>query len=444
MAKKQLIIDGVTYDLGAESQNIGYTNEDMTGVANAKDALDYLNSRIGDIENPVEPIVAEYSEAAATIIGTRIEDRSIPIQAENYKCTDFIDIPVGVRMFIKTNYAITSTLCIVLVKDKGQNVYSVTKSVTSGGPYTEWTEITIPDYTRHLRFTLPNNTSNHISIKFVEKSSIDGVVKLKVASWNVEGWDEPRSQMTIDQMRKAYREVFDRVNADIICMSEYRRLFDTGNQNSIAENEILCNYPFRKIGDGGSYTYNVIVSKLPIVDVRQYQFQSQTNGVSESTPYGMQRYYKEATIRINGKEIKVISTHCDYQKNDGNHQDQDNTPQFEELIERYANCPYVIIGADFNIHTWDWNGDYVDGSQTDGYNNYKYFTEAGYTLMNFDFLKIPSPLDFGVIGNHTADNIAAKGFVMGKREYVDGTVSTNDEVKGLSDHPMVACELIML
>lgn len=437
MAKKQITIDGVSYDLGAESQNVEYTNEDMAGVTTAKGAMDNLNARLNDIENPAEPIVAEYSEAAATIIGTRIETRSVPIADGNYKCTDFIDIPIGVRMFIKTDYAITSTLCLVLVKSKSQDVYSVTKSVTTGGPYTEWTEITIPDYTKHLRFTLPNDTTKHISIKFVAKPSISGVTKLKVASWNVEGWDQPRSSMTIDEMRKAYREVFDRVNADIICFSEYGKWFDGSTAKTLlAEDEVLGNYPFRKVGDGGGYTYNVIVSKLPIVDVRQFTFASQMNGLG--------RYYKEATIRINGKDVKVVATHCDYQKNDGNHQEQDNTPQFEELIAKYANDPYVIIGADFNVHKWDWNGDYV-GNGKPGYLNYKYFSEAGYSLMNFDYLTLINPKDGNTLGDHTADNIAVKGFAMGKREYVDGTVMPeNSSTKGLSDHPMVACELVML
>ena len=441
MAKKQITIDGVTYDLGAEAQNVEYANEDMTGVTNAKGALDALHARIGDIENPQEPIVAEYSEADASIIGTRIETRSLVIEDGNYKCTGFLAIPIGARMYIKTDYAITSTLCIVLLKYQGNNVYAVSKSVTTGGPYTEWTEITLPDNTQYFRFTLPNNSSNHISIKFVAKPSIEGVTKIKVASWNVEGWNEPRSVMTIDEMRKAYREVFDRVDADIICFSEYGKWLDgTSAKTLLAEDEILCNYPYRKIGDShDSYNYNVVVSKLPIVDVREFGYTSQANGQS--------RYWKEVTLRINGKDVKVVATHCDFQKNDGNHQDQDNTLQFEQLIAKYANNPYVIICADFNIHKWDWNGDYVSGNGDDGYNNYQYFAEAGYTLLNFDYLTLINPKDGGTeVGNHTADNIVVKGFAMGKREYVPGTYGevANNATLPLSDHPMVACELIML
>lgn len=446
MARKQIIIDGVTYDLGAEAQNVEYTNEDMAGVTNAEGALDNLNDRIGDIENPPEPIVAEYTEADATIIGTRIEKRAEPIEDANYKCTGFLTVPVGSRMYIKTDYAITSTLCLLLLKNAGTNHYAVSKGVLDGGPYTEWTEITMPDNTKCFRFTLPNNSSNHISIKFVAKPSIEGVVKLKVASWNVEGWAEARSVMTIDQMRKAYREVFDRVNADIICFSEYGRWLDgTSGQTFLAENEILCNYPFQKIGDNyDSYNYNVVVSKLPIVDVREYWYAAPENPAQGN---GQSRYWKEVTIRLNGKDVKVIATHCDFMRADGNHPDHDNTRHFKQLIAKYANDPYVIIGADFNIHTWDWVGDYVSGNGDDGYNNYKYFTTAGYTLLNFDYLTLVNPKDGGTeVGTHTADNIAVKGFAMGKREYVPGTYgeAANNAPLPLSDHPMVACELVML
>lgn len=439
-----MIINGVTYDLGAESQNVEYTNESMTGVTGAKGALDNLNERVHSIENPPEPIVAEYSEAAATIIGTRIEKRALVIEDANYKCTGFIAIPIGTRMYIKTDYAITDTLCVVLLKYQGTNVYAVSKEVTTGGPFTEWTEITLPDNTQYFRFTLPKNSPNHISIKFVAKPAIEGVTKIKVASWNVEGWDEPRSVMTIDEMRKAYREVFDRVDADIICFSEYGKWLDgTSGQTLLAEDEVLCNYPYRKIGDShDSYNYNVVVSKLPIVDVREFGYAAPQEPGDVGN--GQSRYWKEVTIRINGKDVKVIATHCDFQKR-GGAQIQNNTRQFVQLINKYENDPYVIIGADFNIHTWDWNGDYVSGEGNDGYNNYKYFTNAGYTLLNFDYLTLINPKDGNTLGDHTADNIAVKGFAMGKREYVDGTVMPeNSSTKGLSDHPMVACELVML
>lgn len=446
MAKKQIIIEGVTYDLGAESQNVEYTNEDMDGVTSAKGALDNLNERIGNIENPAEPIVAEYTEAAATVIGKKVSAQGTEEDGSGYKCTPFISLPYGVKMLVKTDYAFSGTLCIVCYKSQGNTSPHVAGSIQSGGPYSDWTEITLPDNTNYLRFTLPNNTSNHISIKFVSIPSID-VVKLKVASWNVEAWDEPRSQMTIAEMRNAFREVFDRVNADIICFSEFRKLFDPNDNSTPASKEILGNYPYQRIGaEGGGYNFNVVVSKLPIVDSRVIWFSTNTNNQG--------RYFREARIRINGKEVIIAAAHFDFQ--DQTYQteyqkSQHYEEQFKQIVLRYANYPYVIIGADFNVHKWDKNGVhkyispgvsdpnevYTSGGGT-GYLNYQYFIDAGYTLMNFDYLTLVNPKDGGTeVGDHTADNIAVKGFAMGKREYVSGTY-------GLSDHPMVACELIML
>lgn len=454
MATKKIELNGVSTDLGADAQNIDYTNNGMTGVTNAKGALDNLNGRVHDIENPPEQIAAEYTEAAATISGKYVYTNGSEVTDGNYKCSPYIQIPVGVRMFVKTDYAFTGYLNLQISKYTDQSLPLLT--VKSGGPYAEWTEVLMPDNAKYFRFNLTNDTTKHISIKFVSIPSIDSPVKLKVASWNVEGWNEPRNSMTIDEMRKAFREKFDSVNADIICMSEYGKWFDGNNaQTLLAENEILGNYPFKKIGNAhNSYNHNVVVSKIQIVAVREFDFSTLTNGQG--------RYWKEATIRINGKEIKVVAAHFDFQDKTYQteyQQSQHYENQFKQIVQYYANDPYVIIGADFNVHRFDKNGvhKYISPGESDpdevyisspgdenygydGYLNYQYFVDAGYTLLNFDYLTMKSPRDVAdqaEVGEHTADNIAVKGFAMGAREYVSGTY-------GLSDHPMVSCELVML
>lgn len=439
MVTKKIELNGVSTDLGADAQNVDYTNESMTGVTNAKGALDNLNLRVHDIENPPEQIEAEYTEAAATITGKYVYTNGSEVTDGNYKCSPNIEIPVGVRMFVKTDYAFTGYLNLQLSKYIGQSPPLLT--VKSGGPYAEWTEVLMPDNAKYFRFNLTNDTTKHISIKFVFIPSIDSPVRMKVASWNVESWKEPRNSMTIDEMRKAFREKFDSVNADIICISEYGTLLDPNDQNSLAEDEILCNYPFKKIGNShDSYNHNVIVSRFPIVYTAEHDFTTRVQG----------RYWKEAVIRINGKEIKVVASHFDFQSSSNENMNYEE--QFKQIVQYYANDPYVIIGADFNVHKGDIkpvhkyigpgesdeNEVYIEGNGTDGYRNYQYFVDAGYTLMNFDYLELVNPRDGGTtIGEHTADNIAVKGFIMGKREYVSGTY-------GLSDHMMVACELVML
>ena len=438
MAKKQTIIDGVTYDLGAEAQNVDYTNEDMTGVTNAKGALDNLHSRLDAIENPSD-IVAEYSEADATTANMRLWGDGSEHEDSSYKSTGYLTIPPCAKMFIKTDYAFSGTLLMVFYTAVGETSQSQL-NIKEGGPYTDWTEIVIPGTKNYLRFTLSNNS---FAIKFVEKYSND-VVKLKVASWNVEGFsqgsyetDPAINNSTVDANRKAYRGVIDSVNADIICFSEFYPKFNRDDNASTPQGEILCNYPYNAIGENYSYNMNAVFSKLPILHIRKIHFTNQTNNYT--------RNFIETTLRLNGKDVKVVATHFDFQEKDlvryPQNAGQDNSPQFREIISRYANEPYVIICADFNVHTWDHNGEYVSGDQTDGYLNYQYFTDAGYTLLNFDYLILKNPKDAsepGEFGEHIADNIAVKGFAMGKREYIAGTYGQ------LSDHPMVACELVML
>lgn len=449
-----------------EAENALYSG--VSGTYNVAGALDSIKGKLEDVdeqltdidtridalENPAEPIVAEYTEADATVIGKYVYTSGTEVTNDNYKCSPHILLPVSVRMFVKTDYAFTGMLNLLF--SKAVNQQTPIRTITSGGPYAEWTEVLIPDLAEYFRFNLTNDTTKHITIKFVSSPSIDSPVKLKVASWNVEGWDEPRSQMSIAEMRNAFRDVFDRVNADIICFSEFRKLFDLNDNPTLASKEILGNYPYQRIGaEGGSYNFNVVVSKLPIVDSRVIWFNTITNG--------QHRYFREARIRINGKEVIIAAAHFDFQ--DETYQteyqkSQHYEEQFKQIVLRYANYPYVIIGADFNVHKWDKNGvhKYIspgvsdpdevyisspgdENYGNDGYLNYQYFIDAGYTLMNFDYLNIVNPKDYDAnnpytIGAHTADNIAVKGFAMGKREYVD--------TGNLSDHLMVTCELVML
>ena len=436
MAKKQFILDGTTYDIGADAQNVDYSNAGMSGVSNAKGALDNLDARVVDIENPNNIIVEEYNESACTEIGKYANTNGSEVSSNSYKCTPHIAIPYGVRMYIKTDYTFGGYVTIIF--QKANNSQTPLKVVSSGGAYSDWTEITIPNLARYFRFTLTNDTTKHISIKFVKQPS-QFITKLKVASWNVAQFNYIQiNDSNVDAKRKAYRDVFDGVNADIVCFSEFSTRFNRDDiTNSKSQNEILGNYPYKKLDDGNdSYNYNAIFSKLRPIYVEKINFTSQTNGYT--------RYFYVATFRLNGKDVKVVATHFDFQNSTYStaaQQAEDNTPQFEEIIALYADEPYVIICADFNVHKWDRNGTYVSGDGTDGYLNYKYFTNAGYTLMNFDYLNIVNPVDYDannpdVIGDHIADNIAVKGFAMGKREYVN--------TGNLSDHLMVACELVML
>lgn len=423
MAKKELILDSVHYALGADAQNVDYTNAGMTGVTDAKGALDNLHSRVGEIEHPNTDII--FTEADCTIENSYVYTNGGVNSNNSYNCSDYIVLPVCVKMYLKVNYILSNGILFFTQKANGDYSWMTGKNIVGVGPYDDFTEIQIPDNAIAFRFSHNKSSDdNHISIKFAEIKAMQDVVKLKVAAWNIGGLAGGGTSSTItnenaDAKRRAYRKQFDMVNADILCISEYCATFNTST-SSLTKDEILCNYPYYKLGSAQAYNFNCVFSKFPILHTREIGFVVKDQN----------RYIKEVTMKFNNKVVKVVTTHLEFNAK--------YVDELQQLIELYANDPYVIIGADFNIHIDDTWGAYVDGSGTDGYKNYQYLTDAGYTLMRFDYLDndmLPNPLS-----QSTADNIAVKGFTMGKREFVyeQGVSET------LSDHCMISCELVML
>lgn len=432
-----------------DAENALYSG--VSGTDNVAGALDSINDELGNIDEELTDIdtrvdalenssgsdavaVYTYTEADCTIENSGIYSNGTEGANTRYDSTDYIPIPkdMKVKMYIKTDYTFYAYGLYFYTKKTGTYTFMLNTAIVYTGPFTDYTELTIPENADAIRFSFDKQAGTHIYVKFVEQPVADTpIVKLKVAAWNIGGLSGGSSSSTItdenvDEKRAAYRSQFDDVNADIVCLSEYSTIFNTST-SSATKDEILCNYPYYKLGDVQTYNYNCVFSKFPILSTRTIYF----------TEHGQARYLKEVTLKLNGKLVKVVATHLDWENDAGTINYY--IPQLQELVEIYANDPYVIIGADFNIHTTDKMGDYVDGSGTDGYKNYQYLTNAGYTLMNFDYLNIKNPNDSAVaaaIGPHTADNIAVKGFAMGKREYVD--------TEGLSDHNMVTCELVML
>lgn len=432
-----------------EAENALYSG--VSGTDNVAGALDSIKGELEDVDEQLTDIdtridalenssgsdavaVYTYTEADCTIENSGIYSNGTEGANTRYDSTDYIPIPkdMKVKMYIKTDYTFYAYGLYFYTKKTGTYTFMLNTAIVYTGPFTDYTELTIPDNADAIRFSFDKQAGTHIYVKFVEQPVADTpIVKLKVAAWNIGGLSGGSSSSTItdenvEEKRAAYRSQFDDVNADIVCLSEYSTIFNTST-SSATKDEILCNYPYYKLGDVQTYNYNCVFSKFPILSTRTIYF----------TEHGQARYLKEVTLKLNGKLVKVVATHLDWENDAGTINYY--IPQLQELVEIYADDPYVIIGADFNIHTTDKMGDYVDGSGTDGYKNYQYLTNAGYTLMNFDYLNIKNPNDSAVaaaIGPHTADNIAVKGFAMGKREYV--------EVEGLSDHNMVTCELVML
>lgn len=444
-------------DIVVNADNVLYNG--ITGTDNVDGALDNIVGRVNTLEqvndssNDAQREVI-YTQDDCTIIDKYLyTNTGTPSNDTNYNCSELLPIPANAiaRMYIKTNTTITSNHVFSFWKPTKHDANG--NEIIPGSPYSviygdnidssgEYVEYPIPAGSMYIRFNFnKSNPNNYMYVKFVyDEKGINNsdVVKLKIASWNIGGFANGGGSSNItdenaDEKREAYLKQIDETNADIICVSEYASVFNPTTSSS-TRNEIFFDYPYAKIGPSQSYNFNCIFSKFPIIETREFYYSGNALNLTQN------RYWEEATIKINGKIVKVVATHLETNSK--------YIEELQELIDRYANDPYVIIGADFNIHTTDTWGDYVDGSGTDGYKNYQQLIDAGYTLMNFDRRMLVNPWRFppddplkpNQLKGSTADNIAVKGFAMGKREYVYTENVSNE----LSDHAMVACELVML
>ncbi len=423
-------------DVVVKAENVLYNGSGVENVENVEQAID-------SIKGEIDPQPAEYlyTEEDCTIENTGIYRNGGVGSNSGYNCSDYIPIPSDkkLKMYVKSDGMMYDYGIYFYSKRTGTYQFMNGTAVLDAFSYPSWTEITLPDTADAFRFNF-NKSGTYVSIKLVEQPvASTPAVKLKVAAWNIGGLSGGSSSSSItnanaDAKRAAYRKQIDECDADIICISEYSTVFNTST-SSQTRSDIFANYPYCKLGKEETYNYNCVFSKFPILATREIDY----------TVRDMNRYIKEVTLKLNGKIVKVVATHLS-EENDA-HTTNLGITQIAQLIDLYADDPYVIIGADFNIHVTDTMGDYASNSGTDGYLNYKYFTEEGYTLMNYDYLNIANPYTYpaghakaGQLSNSTADNIAVKGFAMGKREYVYEANVSNE----LSDHAMVACELVML
>lgn len=251
----------------------------------------------------------------------------------------------------------------------------------------------------------------------LKETKVDTLIKLRVLSWNIGHFSlgsRENSTITdsdVEQKRKQYRECFNRISADIVCLCEFDNVFNTST-NSTPDEEILSCYSYKSVGPKYGYNMNAVFSRIPIVSSRRYDFNSM----------GQHRYVQEVTYNIGGNEIIVVATHLDWDTK------EHLTSQINQLISTYKNSPYVIIGADFN-----------STEELGGAELFNAFVENGYTLLNHGYMgnikTYPTGKENSVLES-SLDNIVVKGFSM-------GAISSEENI-GLSDHCLVYCDLYLI
>jgi hypothetical protein len=129
-------------------------------------------------------------------------------------------------------------------------------------------------------------------------------------------------------------------------------------------------------------------------------------------------------VELGGDLVILCESHLtwsDYSK---------RTQQIQYLIDRYANCKYVVIAADWNIGPN--NGGPSEETEMAP------IVSAGYRLSMMDYMPKESTYsgnDVTPASNSALDIICAKGFgIIG--------AEVSQDCSELSDHRLVCCELI--
>lgn len=228
--------------------------------------------------------------------------------------------------------------------------------------------------------------------------------ELRLAQWNIGHFSFGNlSNSTIDEINfynhyQQYKDMLNMIDADVLAVCEYSEIFgknETGEQYS---REVLFNeYPYIYEGHQSNYACNALFSRIEINNVRSNIF------FSLNTNY----YYITADLNISDKNVKLVSTHLAFNKDD----DQYALLQIEELLYLFGNEEYVIMMGDWNVKDVD---------------IFNLFVNAGYQLANHgefgDFVTFSPKKN---VRNRVLDNIMTKGLTISNVSVIS---------KDLSDH----------
>lgn len=212
--------------------------------------------------------------------------------------------------------------------------------------------------------------------------------ELRLAQWNIGHFSfgsQPNSRIeetNYYNQYQQYKEMLNMIDADVLAVCEYSEIFGENEIGEQYSREILFNeYPYIYEGHQSGYACNALFSCIEIDNVKSNTF------LSLNTNY----YYITADLNIGDKNVKFVSTHLAFNKDD----DQYAILQIEELIYLFGNEEYVIMMGDWNIKDVD---------------VFNLFVNAGYQLANHgefgDFVTFSPQKN---ARNHVLDNIMTKG-----------------------------------
>ena len=286
--------------------------------------------------------------------------------------------------------------------------------------------LTVPEGAKYLVICTVDGGNNRVNWEVVKHKSEyrhNDFVKLRVAHWNIghfatgSGSSTSITPENYDEMSAKYKQVINDLGADILGLAEYDPVFCTDGK--LAKDVIFQCYS--NIYEGTKYDYNcntIMFNGLKHIANRQVHY----------TNYYQRRYAKIVDVLINGRPVRIVETHWDFNGPQGVDAADIKRNQATQLLNLVKDYEYVIIEGDLNTY------DTIPGhshSEKDAA-TLQMFKDAGFEFVNNGYL---DPFITTTDGC-SIDHIMAKGFAMSNRQRVD--------VSGtLSDHYAIYCDLVM-
>ncbi len=429
---EQSTAESITYDIPIDCNFIYvYTNSngiDVTPTITLRKLI--INSLLKNVFKKTEDVDISDLEAQDCALGSNIWylDTSNPIQTH-------VALPVtpGEIYKIYGNYGYLG-----FVTSAYNPPYTNNESVPYVSGYkrflvtTEGSMFKIPNNTAYLILTTIDGAGNAKTYTIekggmVKQERIVGentYPKLRICHWNVghfalgTNYDTTISPEQYETMQKKWALKINDINADIIMCCEYNTNFvnaDSENSAITARNAVFAKdvYEYAYVGSkpsSSSYMQTAIFANKKLSNVTQVVY-------PKTTQAG--RYYQVGELNLNGKTVKIVETHLDW--NQGTTGADNRETQIQKLIDDFSAFDYVIIGADFN---------------TESSTEYDSFKNAGYKMANHGYLGDFVTYPAGDNPTKVLDNIICKGFT------INGICVVNDAE--LSDHCCIYADFTMI
>ena len=253
--------------------------------------------------------------------------------------------------------------------------------------------------------------------------SADCPESFTVATWNIGHFANGNSANSkigdseYDAKSEEYRRYVEGLDADILCLNEYSRLFTPSNA---AENALFAERPpIYYAGPQRNFSCNAVFSNLPLRNITVHNFEC-NQGVEllySSTNKAEYYYYITAELVVGTETVHFVFTHLAF--------DEDRSPdtvcqaQIAELINLYRDVDHVVMMGDWNAY----HKFYFDP-----------FADAGYSLGNYgEILTCTGSATGGL--EWAVDDIIVKGLTISNFRAVN---------TGLSDHIAVVATVSLV